>query len=449
MSTNAPVPIDRRGFLTQGLKGTAGLWALSLQPFMSWHVRGAGVAGPYGPVSPKIDETTGLPLLRLPDGFRYASFSWTGDAMADGVRCPALHDGIGLETSGRVVLVRNHEGRAGRPFAGRRPLITYANGVAGGTTNLVFDTRDGRWIEARASLAGTMRNCAGGVTPWGTWISGEETTISRHGWCFEVGPLGGDPTPLTSMGRFSHEAIMVDPVSGSVYETEDTGDAGFYRFVPHVRRTMKEGGTLYMLRVKGQPNLDLSLPSPVGSVWDVEWVRIDDPGATEVPTYVQGARTGGARFSRLEGCWWGQDTGYFLSTDGGTAGKGQVFEYDPAGETLTLIYDSPSAEGADNPDNMTVTPRGGLLLCEDHAGDDVRAVGTRLVGLTLDGGTFTFGVNDISLPRSLSASVPAGQYRGMEWAGVCYSPDGQWLFANIQTPGVTFAITGPWGRGPL
>jgi hypothetical protein len=234
-----------------------------------------------------------------------------------------------------------------------------------------------------------------------------------------------------------------------VYETEDAAESGFYRFVPDVRRTMKEGGALHMLRVKGAPNLDLSLPCPVGTTRDVEWVRIDDPAAERASTYAQGAALGGARFRRLEGCWWGSRTGYFLSTDGGRAAKGQVFEYDPTAETLTLVYDSPGADDVDNPDNLTVTPRGGLLLCEDHAGDAVRTRGTRLVGLTLDGGTFTFAVNDIALARSLNDRVPAGNYRGMEWAGVCYSPDGRWLFANIQTPGVTFAITGPWGAGPL
>jgi uncharacterized repeat protein (TIGR03803 family) len=442
----------RRAFLTRGLKGAAGVWVLSLEPFMARQIRGAGVTSPYGPVRPTIDETTGLPLLRLPEGFRYASFSWTGDPMADGIRCPSLHDGMGVidaGTSGRIVLVRNHEGLVGRSFAGRRPLITYADGVAGGTTNLTFDTREGRWLEARASLAGTMRNCAGGVTPWGTWISGEETTAHGHGWCFEVGVLGGDPTPLAGMGRFSHEAVMVDPATGWVYETEDDDAAGFYRFVPHVRRTLKEGGTLSMLRVKGKPNLDLGRPIPVGTVLDVEWVRIDDPAAARTSTFAQGAAAGGARFSRLEGCWWGRRTGYFLSTDGGSAGKGQVFEYDPEGETLTVVYDSPAAGQVDNPDNMTVTPRGGLLLCEDFAGDEVRQGGTRLVGLTTDGGTFTFAANDLVLGRALNDRVPAGDYRQREWAGVCYSPDGRWLFVNIQTPGVTFAITGPWGRGPL
>ena len=97
---------------------------------------------------------------------------------------------------------------------------------------------------------------------------------------------------------------------------------------------------------------------------------------------------------------------------------------------------------------MTVTPRGGLLLCEDAAGNNFTE-GERLVGLTLDGQTFTFAMNNIVLTSATTASSRAGDYRQNEWAGACYSPDGKWLFVNIQTPGITFAIKGPWGEGPL
>ena len=109
------------------------------------------------------------------------------------------------------MLVRNHEPAAGTPYVLNRPEITYAADGGGGTTNLVFDARRGRWLAAYSTLAGTIRNCAGGVTPWGTWITSEETTDPGHGWNFEVGVEAGDPTPLVDMGRFSHEAVMVDP----------------------------------------------------------------------------------------------------------------------------------------------------------------------------------------------------------------------------------------------
>lgn len=497
---------DRRSFLRRGAMGAGAFWALSLQELAARGAHRAPIingVSPYGPISPKRDEATGLKLLKLPDGFRYWSHSWTGDKLSDGVTCPNLHDGMAVvdyyrsrddddedddddRRSGRdhdergggndddddrrrgrsrkIVLVRNHEGNTGPVYLNNRPDITFAPaGVQtgnGGTTNLVFDTKQGKWLASWASLAGTIRNCAGGVTPWGTWLTNEETTAAGHGWNFDVGPDHGDTTPLVALGRFSHEAAIVDPKTWHVYQTEDgSPDSGFYKFVPYRRGRLKEGGRLYMLAVRNQPNLNLGANWPIGSKWDVRWVRIDDPLAAASSCFAQGAAKGGARFSRLEGAWWGDDTGYFLSTNGGSVGEGQVFEYDPREETLTLIYNAPNANDVDNPDNMTVTPRGGLLLCEDAAGDGV--FGERLIGLTLDGKTFTFGQNNLDFRPGMGTDVP-GPYtrsnsgityntdqRGNEWAGACYSPDGDWLFVNIQTPGITFAIKGPWKQGPL
>ena len=450
---NAPVDHDRRLFLRRGAMGLGALWMVSLDELIARGRRGGFQgASPYGPIQPVLDETTGLPLLQLPAGFRYKTFSWAGEPLKDGTRCPGAHDGMAVierrAGTNDIVLVRNHEQGNGTPFLTNVDLI-YSHARSGGTTNLVFDTERGQWKEAWASLSGTSRNCAGGVTPWGTWITGEEVANEHaNGYCFEVGVEKGNPMPLIAMGRFSHEAVMIDPATGSVYETEDAGaTSGFYKFVPNVKGRLHEGGELFMLKVKGQANVDLSAGFPVGTTWDVEWVRIADPRAGTQSVFQQGQLAGAAKFQRLEGAYWGHDAGYFVSTSGGAARSGQIFAYTPGAENLKLVYESPAKGECDYPDNVTVTPRGGLLLCEDSG--NTASPAERLHGLTLDGKIFTFGMNNVTLPAGFNGVAQPRDLRASEFAGACYSPDGRWLFVNAQSPGITFAITGPWGAGPL
>ena len=210
----------------------------------------------YGPLVDALDEATGLPLLRLPEGFRYVTFGWNGDVMSDGQRIPSRLDGMGAfdAGNGRVRLVRNHEEEHGTPFSGD----AYDPIGAGGTTTVEFDTNEGRFISAHASLSGTERNCAGGITLWNSWLTCEETTSFTdrpHGYVFEVPADGtGNPEPIRDMGRFPHEAVAFDPVTGYVYETEDAGasflgffgatnKSGFYRFVPNVNGRLAAGGS--------------------------------------------------------------------------------------------------------------------------------------------------------------------------------------------------------------
>jgi secreted PhoX family phosphatase len=410
-----------------------------------------GIPSPYGPLSPKKDDTTGLELLNLPDGFRYVSYAWTGDRLTDGTVCPGAHDGMAVITqkpgTPEIVLVRNHELPSGPAFS-KDPSIVYSQAAGGGTTNVTFDMKEGRWLRSWVSLAGTNVNCAGGVTPWGTWLTCEETAQKGHGFIFEVGAEKGDRRPLEAMGRYAHEAVMVDPDTGDVYETEDAAEtSGFYRFVPNVRNDLRQGGDLFMMKVKNRPNVDMGVGYAIGTTWDVEWVRIDDPLAATRTTFAQGRLKGAARFQRLEGAWWGDRVGYFISTNGGAEQRGQVFELDPRALTLKLIYESPTAAECDYPDNLTVSPRGGLLLCEDSGNSG--STNERLIGLTMHGQTFTFASNNLVLQSSPNAAIAALDYRGGEFAGCSYSPDGQWLFFNIQRPGITVAVTGPWGKGPL
>ena len=462
------MPIPRRAFLQQslGLLGSVTL-ATTFESFLGRTAAGASpfIAG-YGPLRPTKDETTGLALLRLPEGFRYLSYGWTGDEMEGGMVTPAEHDGMGVIASDEstVTLCRNHELKSwDRPFGS--DAIRYDAMGGGGCSNLRFDIIAGRWVKAWPSLAGTVRNCAGGPTPWGTWLSCEETILGpgdlddgkdrgyekTHGWIFEVGIDGAQPVPLKDMGRFVHEAVAVDPTTGYVYETEDRWSAGFYRFVPNKRGKLSSGGKLQMLKAAGTPNLRSGCR--VGQVYDVSWVDIEEPERVRTPgmlwfldddqgVFSQGKARSATTFARLEGCWYGNGLIYFISTNGGQKNLGQVWEYDPRNEQLKLIFESPSRRVLNRPDTIAVSPRGGLVLCEDS-----RQVPGRMQGMTPDGYIFPLAVNNIVLNGERLGLH--GDYRGAEWCGPTFSPDGRWLFVNIQNPGITFAITGPWGEGPL
>jgi secreted PhoX family phosphatase len=407
----------------------------------------------YGPLAPVRDDTTRLPLLDLPSGFRYRSFGWIGDPLARGLATPGLHDGMAAfpARGGRVRLVRNHELRAG-PAIAPRPI--YDRNGCGGTTTVEYDARTGSVTDARVSLAGTAVNCAGGPTPWDSWLTCEETVLGPgggndfeepHGYIFEV-PADGRATaaPLRAMGRFVHEAIAVDPDTGIVYETEDQQTAGLYRFLPAEAGNLAAGGRLEMLAVAGAPEADLRAGQGTDDWRDVEWVPIDDPDPPDAgpnSVFAQGRAGGGATFRRLEGIWYGDGRIYVVSTEGGDVRAGQVWEYEPGRERLRLLFESPGPDVLDMPDNLCVSPRGGIVLCED--GRD----GNFLRGLRTDGRIFPFARNTVVLdgrPNGIR-----GDFRSSEFAGATFSPDGRWLFVNVQIPGVTLAITGPWADGAL
>lgn len=431
----------------------------------------------YGDLQLTLDQATGLPLLALPEGFSYTSYGWTGQIQADGLPTPTDHDGMAVVASrGNVIaLVRNHELSEGEssPSSPRGGRGVYNAAQYGGTSNLLFDIVSGKFVSSFNSLGGCIRNCAGGATPWGTWLSCEETFHTfgqgpqgfNHGYVFEVPGFGiSDGQPIRELGRFSHEAAAVDPATGYVYETEDAGTSAFYRFIPDGDwGDLKSGGTLYAMVLDSTTRVDLRGALVEGTVWDVTWQEVADPDATSERCFDQAADA--AIIARGEGCWYDQGKIYFCSTSGGGAGLGQIFCYDPRKEIVTLLFESADAVNeVDGPDNIAVSPRGNILMCEDGGSNP-----KRLVGLTKAGVTFPFAENRIALDQGdltvIDQAFPGAQanfwdsvgdstdgsnrrsFTSREWAGACFY--GRWLFVNIQSPGVTFAITGPWENGAL
>jgi secreted PhoX family phosphatase len=470
--------LDRRAFLRRSasLAGSAllapsltGLVACSRPADGAPTARIRANAGSYGPLAPSRD----CPELWIPRGFSCMRVSQSRQPMkSGGGLVPPGLDGMAAFAlpNGNVRLIRNHEigeGAAISKVIGD-PARSYDAKGGGGTTSLeVRIGRDGRpeLLAEFVSLSGTLINCAGGRTPWGSWITCEETTWGEsqgrerdHGYCFEV-PVSATsevtPVPLKAMGRFVHEAVAVDPATGIVYLTEDmlytfedpeTGPgAGFYRFIPTRRGELAAGGRLQMLAVPGQPRYNTIRGQIPFRRMAVSWIDITepDPAAAEWdPSAVarSGQAAGGAIFQRLEGCFSADGAIYFDATKGGNAAAGQVWQYRPTGADtgeLTLIFESPSKDVLDSPDNICVSPRGGIVICED--GDAVQFVR----GLTTDGAIF-----DIARTASANAT---------EFAGPCFSPDGRVLFFNQQgsrfyagnVTGTTFALWGPWEEGAL
>ncbi|HEY9727301.1 MAG TPA: alkaline phosphatase PhoX [Chroococcales cyanobacterium] len=437
--------LSRRQFFS--LAGAGAATTVLASPLKALYARQAnGLSvhgGGYGALVPDPNK-----LLDLPPGFQYRAFSRTGDLMSDGSTVPGNHDGMAAfpGPNNTVILVRNHElspsastGVAGSP--------KYDPNCKGGTTTVIVGPNR-EAIEHYGSLSGTIRNCAGGPTPWGSWISCEEDTSTpasnaaltkRHGYNFEVPAKAGglvNPEPLIAMGRFNHEAVAVDPRTGIVYQTEDRGDSLFYRFIPNQYGNLKAGGILQALVITGKAQVNTrNRPTqtiPVGQPLPVEWVTIDTPNPDNdnSPTGVryQGYAKGAARFSRGEGIWYGNGEFYFTCTDGGVAGCGQVWRYVPGatpqqGGTIELFVEPNDNKILDFPDNVVVAPTGDLFLCEDGDGDNF------VVGVTPNGQLYQFARNAIN---------------DSEFCGVCFSPSGQTMFVNIQNPGITLAIWGPW-----
>lgn len=485
------MPLSRRRFLSNAAAVSAGFAGLRTFADLAKPIActQSSTRGGYGPL---IKDPKGL--LDLPAGFKYRAFSKTGEKMDDGFLVPGKHDGMGAFAGpdGQTILVRNHEigGFQDKisPFGRKAEMLGkvpesamydrgYGNNpLQGGTTTLVYDTKNQKLIQHSLSLAGTEHNCAGGTTPWGSWVSCEEIVTRAdkerrvdHGYNFEVPAtteMGlAKPQPIKAMGRFNHEAIAVDPNTGIVYQTEDRHDGVIYRYIPKTPGIktigkLADGGRLQFLAIKDKQPADLrnwkKIPkklqsggshdvpfevtleskwdAAIGVAMDVQWIDIDNVEAPKDDLRYRAFKMGAARFARGEGMWFGNDAIYFAATTGGPAGKGQIWRYIPSKHEgkdneadtpgkLELFIEPNDANILQHADNLCVAPFGDVVVCED--GGPVNHV----LGVTPEGQVYKLARNNMN---------------NKEFAGSCFSPDGSTLFVNIQMPGLTLAVTGPW-----
>ncbi|MBW3542092.1 MAG: DUF839 domain-containing protein [Planctomycetes bacterium] len=464
--------ISRRKFLGSSAAIAAGFFGL--RGYVSQTAAGAASEDAFG-YGELVPDPLGV--LDLPRGFSYRIIGTRGDEMDDGLLLPAAADGMATFAGpdGLTILIRNHELTPDRPGAfgsnnerlGRiekERLYDYGQGETpstGGTTTVVYDTKRQKVVRQYLSLAGTMRNCAGGPTPWGSWITCEETVAKAgrddkkdfvaekdHGYAFEVPasaePMTADPVPLKDMGRFNHEAVAVHPKTGIVYETEDRGDGLIYRFLPDKQGELSAGGRLQALVLRDRPSAETRNWKPqvegieVGQPLPVEWLDLEEIDSPKDDLRERGFAAGAAQFARGEGMWHGRWDGtdhiFFACTNGGRKQKGQIWRYTPAAAEgtpeeqkapgkLELFVEPNDSQVLDSADNLTVSPWGDLIVCEDRSGATVR-----LLGITPQGRLYVFGQNRVNT----------------EFAGSVFSPDGSTLFVNMQGKGLTVAITGPW-----
>jgi uncharacterized protein len=453
---------SRRAFITQTAAVTAAFATLGGRQ---------AAAQAYTQPNPRLGPLLADPrqIIDLPRSFSYTVLSRTGDAMSDGLRTPGKPDGAAVfpgADRNRVLIVRNHELNQNSetgPFASLEAAQAFdrsksfdfgpKGALPGGTTTLVYNLRTRQVEKSFLSLTGTVVNCAGGPTPWGSWLSCEETVVTKadigsehdHGWVFEVpatatGPVS--PVPLKDMGRFRHEAAAIDPLSGAVYQTEDEHDGLIYRYLPAAKGELHKGGKLQALAIKGARGADTrnweTQAYTTATRYPVEWIDIEASHNPDKDLRLRGRAAGAAIFARGEGMWFGLGEVYFACTNGGSRKQGQIWRYLPSrfegssGEanepgTLELFIENNDPASMQHCDNIAISPRGLLVIAEDGGGDNYLRLADRQGKL-------------MTLARN---AMPGGS----ELAGPCFSPDGNTLFVSIQTPGVTLAITGPFGRG--
>lgn len=429
--------IHRRDFLKTSAWG---LFASGLACSGSGGSGGGGGGAPPPPATPNTNifgplQADPQGVLDLPPGFQYRILETAGAPMDDGLVVPGKPDGMACFAgpAGTLILMRNHEVSFGDTANGPYPPgvgpvpEAYDPGAMGGVTRLVLDATSFDRISSNLVLAGTTRNCAGGVSPWG-WLSCEESFDDNHGYVFLCPTDAASVQPaqrLTTYGRFNHEAATVDPATNIAYMTEDRPDGCLYRFVPDPGETTA-AGRLQALKIAGAFVFDTS--NGFDGSQSVEWVDIDTPDPINDAVRFEAQSKGAAIIRRGEGIWFDGGFVYICATTGGPAFLGQVLRLstDPASQSLELISQSPNPGNLDKPDNITVAPGGDIFVAEDGDNDQfIRAL------TVVDG-------------RLAISDFARNALSGSEMAGVCFSPDKRAMFVNIQREGLTLAITGPF-----
>jgi secreted PhoX family phosphatase len=488
------MPIARRSILTGSAAGV-GLAVAGAVPSLAEASTRQGRPPSHGtsqrPFPPLVDDPRGL--LALPPGFAYQVVTCAGRTELDDGQglTPSNHDGTAVFDAGRnrLRLIQNHELPAGSPLGVPHVAGTvYDPGatMAGGCTVIQTDHR-GRNLGERVAISGTLTNCAGGPTPWGTWLTCEETEIKAgtvwtgdgrsgtytrdHGYVFEVHADGRTiPEPIKAFGRYSHEACAVDPQRRRVYLSEDASKPNglFYRWTaprgvtlgPGITDTLGDtAGTLEamaMIMDDGSvlPDVAYLTSAQLGRPFPVRWVEVPerDGQTTSVRKQLTDEITRGKKFEGVYGTGEGVYVvnSFAFNTDDLPADAvkhdGMVWFYSYRDQTITLVtyfpHQTTSDTGAeprydgvvfDGPDNVTVTPWGTLVLAEDGVG------ASHVLSSVPGGPTYAIARNQLNI-----GTAAAPEYS--EFTGPTFSSDGTVLFVNIQTPGITLAITGPWEK---
>jgi secreted PhoX family phosphatase len=431
-----------------------------------------------------VDDPDGI--LALPAGFGYAIVTRTGVTRLDRGQglTPSDPDGMAVWSAGRgrYTIIQNHENDPGAEHGVPhvKGTVYDPGAVAAGGCTVITTDRAGRNLGEVVGISGTVSNCAGGPTPWGTWLTCEETDDRAgddweegertgvfqkdHGYVFEVWADGhADPRPIKCLGRFEHEALAVDRDRTKIYLSEDAdGPNGlFYRWTAPRGVRLRDrvltdlgpnAGRLDAMQIilddgSVLPDVAYLTSAQLGRPFRVRWIEVPERDARTTPIREQFADGEVTRGRKFEGVW-GTDEGvYVVNSYAWDEGElpidaaphdGMVWFYNYRNQTIQLVTyfpHQPTAEdGAparytdltfDGPDNVTVTPWGSLVLAEDGAG------ASHVLS---------------SIPGGPTYAIARNQLNDSEFCGPTFTDDGKVLFVNLQDPGLTLAITGPWDR---